>query len=102
MSVTQMETEAFSAPIILANQFKENFSPLEELGLRLREHKPPFIMTVARGSSDHAATFAKYLLETRAGIVTASAAPSVHTIYDAKIKFKKCFSISDFTIGTKS
>jgi glucosamine--fructose-6-phosphate aminotransferase (isomerizing) len=40
-------------------------------------------MTGARGSSDHAATFAKYVFETRLGIATASAAPSVSSLYGA-------------------
>ena len=47
------------------------------LGERLRRLAPRAVVTCARGSSDHAATFAKYLIETRLGIVTSSAAPSV-------------------------
>jgi glucosamine--fructose-6-phosphate aminotransferase (isomerizing) len=42
------------------------------------------VVTCARGSSDHAATFAKYLIETRLGILTSSAAPSVSSVYAAK------------------
>jgi glucosamine--fructose-6-phosphate aminotransferase (isomerizing) len=38
-------------------------------------------MTYARGSSDSAATFAKYVIETRAGVLTTSAAPSVASLY---------------------
>lgn len=38
-------------------------------------------ITVARGSSDHAATYAKYLVETKLGILTSSAAPSVASQY---------------------
>jgi glucosamine--fructose-6-phosphate aminotransferase (isomerizing) len=41
------------------------------------------VLTYARGSSDHAATFAKYLIETRLGIITASQAPSVASVYAA-------------------
>ena len=40
-------------------------------------------MTLGRGSSDHAATFARYLIETRLGVMTASAPPSVSSVYDA-------------------
>ncbi len=39
------------------------------------------LVTVARGSSDHAATYARYLLETRLGVPTSSAAPSVASLY---------------------
>ena len=42
---------------------------------------------VARGSSDNAATYGKYLFESLAGIVTASAAPSLVTRYRAAPSF---------------
>jgi glucosamine--fructose-6-phosphate aminotransferase (isomerizing) len=42
---------------------------------------------VARGSSDNAATYGKYLFESVAGIVTASAAPSLVTRYHAAPSF---------------
>jgi glucosamine--fructose-6-phosphate aminotransferase (isomerizing) len=55
-----------------------------QLGERLRRLAPRAIVTCARGSSDHAATFAKYLIETRLGILTSSAAPSISSVYAAK------------------
>lgn len=55
-----------------------------ELGARLRSLKPRVVATCARGSSDHAATFAKYLIETRASVLTASLAPSIASIYRAE------------------
>lgn len=54
-----------------------------DLGARLRGLKPRMVATCARGSSDHAATFAKYLIETHAGVLTASLAPSVASLYGA-------------------
>ena len=57
---------------------------MEKLGERLRRLAPRAVVTLARGSSDHAATFAKYLIETRLGILTSSAAPSVSSVYAAK------------------
>lgn len=57
---------------------------LVELGARLRALKPRVVATCARGSSDHAATFAKYLIETRASVLTASLAPSIASIYRAE------------------
>src|ERR1700761_5523798 len=52
--------------------------------MHLRQLAPRAIVTCARGSSDHAATFAKYLIETRMGELTSSAAPSVSSVYAAK------------------
>lgn len=45
-----------------------------------------FVVIAARGTSDHAATYLKYLLEIVAGIPTALAAPSVYTLYDAHLR----------------
>ncbi len=45
-------------------------------------------MTCARGSSDHVATYAKYLLETQLGLVTASASLSVGSIYAASLQLR--------------
>jgi glucosamine--fructose-6-phosphate aminotransferase (isomerizing) len=41
------------------------------------------VVTLARGSSDHAATFARYLIERRAGVLTSSLSPSIASIYGA-------------------
>jgi glucosamine--fructose-6-phosphate aminotransferase (isomerizing) len=54
------------------------------LAQSLREAPPRFIVTCARGSSDHAATFAKYVFETQVGLFTASASPSVSSVYAAR------------------
>jgi glucosamine--fructose-6-phosphate aminotransferase (isomerizing) len=58
------------------------------LGAELRKRPPRAVATCARGSSDHAATFAKYLIETRAGVLTASVAPSVASLYHAETALK--------------
>jgi glutamine---fructose-6-phosphate transaminase (isomerizing) len=50
---------------------------------QLRARKPLFVATSARGSSDNAATYAKYLIETRARIPTLSQAPSLASIFEA-------------------
>ena len=59
---------------------------MAKLGERLRRLSPRMAVTAARGSSDHAATFAKYLIETRLGVPTSSAAPSVSSIYGTSAK----------------
>ena len=81
--MTQMFREAGESPTVVTRQLAENEAQVRELGERLHRRPPHFIMTGARGSSDHAATFAKYVFETRLGIATASAAPSVSSLYGA-------------------
>jgi len=81
---TRMYKEARSASAIVENQLRENSSLVQRIGELLRDRKPQVVLTCARGSSDHAATYGKYLIETFAGIPTASFAPSVSSIYSAK------------------
>ncbi|MBY5934996.1 SIS domain-containing protein [Tateyamaria omphalii] len=62
----------------------------------LRAHDPRAIVTIARGSSDHAATCLKYAFELVAGVPVASLGPSVATIYGAQLRFDRvtAFGIS--------
>jgi glucosamine--fructose-6-phosphate aminotransferase (isomerizing) len=81
---THMYTEARSASTVVAEQLVKNEALTEEIGNLLRDRQPQVIVTCARGSSDHAATYGKYLIETFAGVPTASFAPSVSSVYAAK------------------
>ncbi len=54
---------------------------------------PRAVVTCARGSSDHAATYAKYLFETRVGVLTASAAPSIASVYGARQDLRDCLFV---------
>jgi glutamine---fructose-6-phosphate transaminase (isomerizing) len=78
---TQMYAEAQQASDVVAQQYARNESLLQRLADQLRDLRPSLIFTCARGSSDHAATYAKYLFETRLRIPTISQAPSISSIY---------------------
>nr|WP_314468140.1 SIS domain-containing protein [uncultured Novosphingobium sp.] len=82
-STTQMSREAREAPARCVEQLRRNADIVREAGRKLRELAPPFAATLARGSSDQAAAFAKFLLETHARIPTLSHAPSVGSLYHA-------------------
>ena len=83
-ATTLMLREAAEAPDVAARLIAENAGLCRELGARLRATPPRFAVTCARGSSDSAATYAKYLLEIRLGVVVASVGPSVSSIYRAR------------------
>ncbi len=83
---SQMFREAAQAPDVVARQFAANRLLVEQIGARLRAGKPRAVVTGARGSSDHAATFAKYLIETRTGVVTSSTGLSTSSVYAAQPK----------------
>ena len=76
-----MEAEAAQSAAVAERQLACYAAELATLRRRLRELDPPVVVTCARGSSDHAATFAKYLIETRTKTPTASHAPSITSIY---------------------
>lgn len=90
-----MWREAAEASAVVRRQ-RGGESSARRLGERLRRLGPRVVLTVARGSSDHAATFAKYLVETRLGIPVASAAPSVASLYGAHACLERtvCLTIS--------
>lgn len=78
-----MFLEAGQAAGVVAGQLAANAARAEAIAQRLRASPPRAVVTCARGSSDHAATFAKYLIETRTGVLTASAGLSVSSVYAA-------------------
>ena len=78
-----MSREAQEAPERCLAQFARNRVLMQEVGARLRALCPPFAATLARGSSDQAAAFAKVLFETRADTPTLSHAPSIGSLYGA-------------------
>jgi glucosamine--fructose-6-phosphate aminotransferase (isomerizing) len=79
-----MFREAAQAGAIVRGQLDANAVTVARIAKRLRDAPPRAVITCARGSSDHAATFAKYLFETRLGVLVASAAPSVSSVYAAQ------------------
>jgi glutamine---fructose-6-phosphate transaminase (isomerizing) len=81
---SRMYREAAQAPEVVREQLKTNAATVARIGALLREMKPHAVVTCARGSSDNAATFAKYLIETHAKVLTSSAAPSLSSLYEAK------------------
>lgn len=93
---TRMHLEAGQAAQAVRDQLFSNAEEMERLGERLRRLAPRAVVTCARGSSDHAATFAKYLIETRLGVLTSSAAPSVSSVYDTRpdLTNSLCLAIS--------
>lgn len=93
---TIMFAEAAEAAAAVARQLSANRDANAAIAARLREGPPHTAMTLARGSSDHAATFAKYLIETRLGVPTLSAAPSVASLYGTRARTEAmlCLAIS--------
>lgn len=90
---TLMEQEARQAPACIATQLAHNVALWQKVVACLQAKPPKFVMTIARGSSDHAALFAKYLFEVCLGIPTVSFAPSVASIYQKSLQVQDALVI---------
>lgn len=80
-----MLQEARQTPAVIARQLMENAEAADALAQVLRDRRPPYAVTIARGSSDHACTVLKYALETELSLPVASLGPSVHTLYGTRL-----------------
>ena len=83
---TNMRREIDEIPEAAQRLLERSADQLKAAGAALRAKDPAFLVTIARGSSDHAALFLKYAVELQAGVPVASLGPSLASIYGAKLK----------------
>lgn len=76
-----MLKEIHEQPAVLERILDQPAPALEDLAKRFSASRPAMIVLVARGTSDNAALFGRYLFEITLGIPTMLAAPSVATLY---------------------
>jgi glucosamine--fructose-6-phosphate aminotransferase (isomerizing) len=88
-----MLQEIAEQPLALQKTIAEERSKVERLGTSLKQRDIDLIVLVARGSSDNAALFGRYLLEITTGIPVSLSAPSVHTLYRSKLNLKRALVI---------
>jgi glucosamine--fructose-6-phosphate aminotransferase (isomerizing) len=89
-----MFQEAGSAGAVVRTQLTQDAVNISSIGAAIRRLAPRVVITCARGSSDHAATYAKYLIETHARVLTASAAPSVNSVYGVHQDLQGCLFVA--------
>jgi glucosamine--fructose-6-phosphate aminotransferase (isomerizing) len=87
-------TELKEAPVAVARQEAGLAAPLRELTARLVRTPPSVVVTCARGSSAHAASFAKHLVERHLGIPVVAAAPVIFTAYRRDLRLKDPFFLA--------
>src|SRR6516225_6425152 len=88
-----MLKEIAEQPEVLERTIAAEREKITRNGDFLRSRDIDLIVLVARGSSDNAALFGRYLLEVTTGIPVSLSAPSVHTIYGAKLNLKHALVI---------
>lgn len=93
---TQMRREVLEIPEAVARLLQQGEGDIIAAADKLRDLDPPLLATVARGSSDHVATYFKYASELLLGVPVASIGPSVASIYKAKLRLggAGCIAVS--------
>lgn len=84
--MSMMLEEIQEQPTALERTLHGELNAIGELKRRLSARPPRMILLAARGTSDNAAQFGRYLLEITTGIPVSLAAPSIFTLYQAPVK----------------
>jgi glutamine---fructose-6-phosphate transaminase (isomerizing) len=88
-----MLEEIAEQPGVLRRTIAEERAKVGRLGEFLRGRGVELIVLVARGSSDNASLFGRYLLEVTTGIPVSLSAPSVHTLYGARLNLRRALVV---------
>lgn len=88
-----MLQEIEEQPEVLERTIAAEREKITRIGDFIRQKEVDVIVIVARGSSDNASLFGRYLLEVTTGIPVSLSAPSVYTLYNAKLRLKRALVI---------
>ncbi|HEV2234506.1 MAG TPA: SIS domain-containing protein [Terriglobia bacterium] len=91
--MSQMMREIHEQPQALARTFRAERAHALDFQRVAQKRNFRLIVLVARGTSDNAALFGRYLLELTTGIPVSLAAPSIHTLYHARINFRDALMV---------
>ena len=89
-----MYQEVRSVPELTQRLLSQGRNQIQLVAEHLQALNPRMITTVARGSSDHAASFLKYAIELSCGIPVSSTGPSISSVYEAKLKLPQAATIA--------
>jgi glutamine---fructose-6-phosphate transaminase (isomerizing) len=92
--MSQMLSEIRQQPAALEKTLKSEIRAARRLRKVLEARRPKLIVLAARGTSDNAAQFGRYLLEIETGIPVSLAAPSIHTLYGAKVDLRDALVVA--------
>jgi glucosamine--fructose-6-phosphate aminotransferase (isomerizing) len=86
--MSKMLDEIREQPVALEKTLRGGLRTAAQVARAVAVRPPKMIVIAARGTSDNAAQFARYLLEIMTGIPVSLAAPSIFTLYGATVKLK--------------
>lgn len=93
-AVTDMRTELEAIPDAVQRLLDISDAAASKAAAAMQSRDIRLIATIARGSSDHAATYLKYAIELTAKVPVASIGPSVSSIYGITLDLEDCASLS--------
>jgi glucosamine--fructose-6-phosphate aminotransferase (isomerizing) len=85
---THMAEEIAETPHAVQRLLDGEAANIAAIGRKLRDAGPPVVVTCARGSSDNAAAYFKYLTEMHLGVPVASMGPSIASVYQRPLRLK--------------
>src|ERR1035438_3899194 len=92
--MSQMLQEIRQQPDALERTLARESRHVEEFKRALAKRRPRLIVLVARGTSDNAARFGRYLLEIATGIPVTLAAPSIVSLYGVKVDYRETLVVA--------
>ena len=92
--MSRMLEEIRQQPDALAHTLSTELRRIERFKRRVAKHPPRLIVLAARGTSDNAALFGRYLLEVTTGIPVSLAAPAIYTLYDARVDYRDALVVA--------
>ena len=92
--MSRMLEEIRQQPVVLEKTLRSEFRRIERFKKLIERKRPRLIVLAARGTSDNAAQFGRYLLEITTGIPVSLAAPSILTLYGAKVNLRDALVVA--------
>jgi glutamine---fructose-6-phosphate transaminase (isomerizing) len=92
--MSRMLEEIRQQPDALEKTLRSQLKRFERFKKVVQKRRPRLIVLAARGTSDNAAQFGRYLLEITTGIPVSLAAPAIYTLYNARVGFRDALVVA--------
>ncbi|MGA2136771.1 MAG: SIS domain-containing protein [Bryobacteraceae bacterium] len=92
--MSRMLEEIRQQPEALERTLASELRRIERFKQRVAKRRPRLIVLAARGTSDNAAQFGRYLLEVTTGIPVSLAAPAIYTLYNARVDYRDALVVA--------
>src|SRR5260370_18853858 len=92
--MSRMLEEIRQQPEALERTLSAELKRVEKFKRLVEKRRPRMVVLVARGTSDNAALFGRYLLEITTGIPVSLAAPSIASLYQAKVDYREALVVA--------